>query len=988
MELLQSLNLGAVLRNCLPNRSLSCVLKLLAIVLSLSLMYTGCCDLCPPKPCEPLLNLILQDSHGRSIDRIEIGQTLNVGIMDLEPNRSYRVELTDEDGRLVSFYQLTSNRNGSIEPSPVWYHSGVIGCGRLVRKSLRPYRFQTFEEAYKVLANRIFYLTVRNHRGAAIARHALRVGIKTSRTHPQFYFSNSEGCLMNSFVEKKDSVYLTGKNLPPGATVRIFLVPNQYGWRHSMELRDVRKRYQNEPHIIQLGKNQTSFTELVWRTRSTQSGAYDAIVRMNRKELTPVLFQDDIVTYIQDTGMIVQFLSYYPPWTPGDFDIAGRMDKNYGYPYFEFHDVFEVGEEMWGAVDPAMVPASHPGGDYAAFYVIDQGTASSGLTDKTEGLEIMPMKEWCINYSMTRIWNNPSLGEYDVVVDFGSTAAGTEGAWVPDGTFNAGKDFIDRATDIGVYVVNDPSKSVLFTTSSYTYEPATTSASDPLRTDVSSYFDTPDSSVTETMDKAPLRGLGYYPNGTGPFPLVLIVHGNHNPTHPNHEGYDYLCQLLAKQGIITISVDESFLNWASGEMDARAIVLLRHLQRWREWNNTPGHTFYGKVDLNKIGLSGHSRGGEAITVANLFNTTLHNASDPDHNFNFNIKSLFAIAPVDGQIGTSYSGTPVVINNAHYFIMHGSHDGDVSSFGGQKTYDRAFPNASSASGFKGLLFVHGANHNYWNEKWAYCSNDGTKITSALSQISIAQQQDIGKVYVCAFFQLALLDKEPYKALMTGDLMFDSLPSGVTLIHQYSDQTRVDLNNYQEDNNSSTGSYSGVTNSANGISPLVDDNYNGWSWSTWSTDNSYYIFNQTGCVVTGWNSTNAIYELNLPSSIGTLVNTYPYLSFRIGQIYEDPASLNTAGADKDLSVQLELTSIPNPQPTHTLKISNFDKLPYPVEAHRAGKHVTKSVMKTVRIPLRSFVVNKSDWDLADILKIKIKFDQQNKGLVVIDDIQLTR
>ena len=98
---------------------------------------------------------------------------------------------------------------------------------------------------------------------------------------------------------------------------------------------------------------------------------------------------------------------------------------------------------MWGAVDPAMIPASHPGGNYAAYYVIKHDTASSGLDDETEGLEIMPMKEWCINFSMTRIWNNPLLGEYDILVDFGQG----------DGIFNVGTDFIDRSTNIGAFVL-------------------------------------------------------------------------------------------------------------------------------------------------------------------------------------------------------------------------------------------------------------------------------------------------------------------------------------------------------------------------------------------------------------------------------------------------------------------------------------------------------------------------------------------------------
>ncbi|HOC43256.1 MAG TPA: hypothetical protein PKJ99_09635 [Thermoanaerobaculales bacterium] len=974
--------------------------RTIAALVSLAALQTGCCHLCPPEPYNPARNLIVEDAHGRGLDRIEVGETLNVGLRGLEPERSYRVELLDHRGRVVSFYQLTTDRLGAIPPAPVWYHSGVIGCGRLEaeRESVNPYRFRTFEEARKVLAGRVFTLTLRDQQGAVLAHQRLPVA-QEDGTRPRIYFSNSDGCLVNSFIEGGDSaVYLTGQNLPPGADLQIFLVPNQYGWRRSARLNDVRPRYRNQAQTVTLRQGETDFTELLWIAEELDRGAYDAVLRINREERAHQLLDDDLVTYVQDTGMIVQLLSYDPPWAPGDFDIAGRLDKNWGYPYFEFHDTFEVGEEMWGAVDPAIVPATHPGGDYAAYYVIDHGSASSGLTDKSGTPEVMPVKGSCVNGSMIPIWSNPTKGEYDIVVDFGSTSASTPGGWVSDGTFDAGKDFVDRATRVGAYVVPDPAvNGTTYTTTAYSYQPATTSPSDPLRTDISSYFNSPSPAVTENMNNVPLRAEGYYPNGSGPFPLVLIVHGNHGPTYPSHTGYGYLCSLLASHGIICMSVDENFLNGSvSGEMDARAIVLLRHLQRWRQWNATPGHTFHNKVDMTKIGLAGHSRGGEAITVAHLFNTSLHNASDPDHNFNFDLEALFAIAPVDGQIGTSYSGTPIVPNGADFFIMHGSHDGDVFTFGGQKTYDRAFPTAATAAGSKGLVFVQRANHNYWNTNWAGHSNDATSITSPSSQLSAADQQAIGKVYVSGFFQFSLLGEEAYEALLTGDVTFSSIPTGTELVHQYSSKSRIDLNNYEEDHASTTGSYTGVTNMASGVSPLLDQDITGGFSSSGGAcvvTSPYYFWHQTSGLVAGWSSTSATYDVNLPATIGTLVDTYPYLALRVGQIYEDPASSNTAGVDQDLSIELQLGTTT----AHSLKVSNFDSLPYPLKTviylgwcttANKNRDVTKSIPKTVRIPLRSFIVNRGDWQLSNVSRIRLKFDRPGTGLVVIDDIQLSK
>jgi hypothetical protein len=122
------------------------------------------------------------------------------------------------------------------------------------------------------------------------------------------------------------------------------------------------------------------------------------------------------------------------------------------------------------------------------------------------------------------------------------------------------------------------------------------------------------------FDRLPLNGRVWFPEGPGPFPLVLIVHGNHAMKDFSDPGYEYLGTLLASRDFITVSVDENFLNQKfGGENDVRAFVLLEHLNVWDEWNRTEGHTFEGKVDMGRIALIGHSRGGEAVAHAAAFN---------------------------------------------------------------------------------------------------------------------------------------------------------------------------------------------------------------------------------------------------------------------------------------------------------------------------------------------------------------------------------
>ena len=88
------------------------------------------------------------------------------------------------------------------------------------------------------------------------------------------------------------------------------------------------------------------------------------------------------------------------------------------------------------------------------------------------------------------------------------------------------------------------------------------------------------------MKKVPLNARVWYPEGAGPFPLVLVVHGNHNPEDFSDPGYGYLGEHLASRGFILASIDENFINGLSGENDGRAWLLLKHLQEWKRWNDS------------------------------------------------------------------------------------------------------------------------------------------------------------------------------------------------------------------------------------------------------------------------------------------------------------------------------------------------------------------------------------------------------------------
>ena len=220
------------------------------------------------------------------------------------------------------------------------------------------------------------------------------------------------------------------------------------------------------------------------------------------------------------------------------------------------------------------------------------------------------------------------------------------------------------------------------------------------------------------IERWPINGITWMPEGDGPFPLVLIVHGNHNMEDYSDPGYSYLGELLASRGYITVSVDENFINgsWIGDfrgkELPARAWLLLKHLQQWRDWNEDRSHPLSGKADLENIALIGHSRGGEAVPIAAAFNTLSHFPDDSREafDFDFGIRSVIAIAPTDYRYDRR-----VTIENVDYLGIQGSYDSDEDSFFGLRQLQRT-SFTDSLQHMKAAVYIHGANHGQFNTGW--------------------------------------------------------------------------------------------------------------------------------------------------------------------------------------------------------------------------------------------------------------------------------
>lgn len=271
----------------------------------------------------------------------------------------------------------------------------------------------------------------------------------------------------------------------------------------------------------------------------------------------------------------------------------------------------------------------------------------------------------------------------------------------------------------------------------------------------------------------PLNALVWAPAEGGPYPLVLIVHGN-SPPRETVEGFDYLGELLASRGYVVASVDQTFVN--SGILDgsglrganyARPWLLLQHLAQWERWAAEGGGPTAATVDLDRVAVIGHSRGGEAAAVA-----AAHAAgSGPDQpggeiELDSDIDTVVALAPTETRVA-SRDDLPE-LDGVNYLTMSGSHDADIGAFAGTNQYARTAVDENTT---KAAVSVHRANHSQFNSRWGR-RDVGLGLTrhqlGTAALLSPEDQRQVAAVFISAFLDLTLEDDEDSRELFDGTL----------------------------------------------------------------------------------------------------------------------------------------------------------------------------------------------------------------------------
>lgn len=496
----------------------------------------------------------------------------------------------------------------------------------------------------------------------------------------------------------------------------------------------------------------------------------------------------------------------------------------------------------------------------------------------------------------------------------------------------------------------------------------------------------------------PLNGRVWYPEGSGPFPLVLVVHGNYDMGSSSDRGLAWLGELLASRGMIVTSVDQNFLNMtlmAGGltrDTAARGWMLLEHLRLWRGWSASAGNPFHGRVDLDRIALIGHSRGGEAVAIAAAFNKMGYYPDDARvaFDYGFPIRAVVALSPTDGQ--SNPADRPVALENVDYLLLHGAHDGDVMQFAGDRQYNRV-SFTGEGDRFKASVYIHRANHVQFNTVWGRADQPAPLgwFLNLHPLLAGEEQRRVAAVCISGFLEAALRGRRGYRALFHNDMAAAApwLPR-TTYVTRHEESSFRLLTDYEEDADVTTTSAPGGAVRAAGF-------------SLWREQDARLrkTLRRKHAVYLGWKPGGGVptYALTLPDGFAgaAKLDGASRLVLDIAELDENPDPAATGRRNRrkeplDFTVELRDRN----GTVARLPLSHFGGVPLPLKtrymkwAALEGLFGTKAepVFETLELPLDDFAVAAPGFAPADLQSITFAFDRSDRGVVAFNRVGFTR
>ncbi len=450
-----------------------------------------------------------------------------------------------------------------------------------------------------------------------------------------------------------------------------------------------------------------------------------------------------------------------------------------------------------------------------------------------------------------------------------------------------------------------------------------------------------DQSVPSVPFATSLFGVVRHPVdlGGGPFPLVVFLHGNHGncrpasgddecstltahectepgfTTTPNAHGYVYLQETLSALGYVTVSLSANALNCRDDYIPQRTQLVLEHLRRWASWNASAtgpfGASFVGRLDLSRVALVGHSRGGEAVAAAPaaLRSTPIAGVA---------LASVFAIGPTDYH-DPRPSGVP-------FGVLLPGCDADVRTLEGLLQYDRGLD--PSDPNLRAQVLYIGANHNFFNSEWRYDDNASiVRVCSSGNLVGGPAQRGMLEMVLADWIEAnaasAALPSYARAESDTPPLLSTWAGRAIDLRWSYASAMRRVIDDF-------TG---GATPDANDLGGA--NTYSGFTATILCTGTCARNYPHTrGALRFAWQDApaNAVFHLSDLDASG-----WDALSMRFASRI---ATINDGLTEHELAVRVRDTS----GTTAEVLVSSVGRIP-----HRYPSSVEREILSTVRVPL---------------------------------------
>ncbi|WP_308634839.1 poly(ethylene terephthalate) hydrolase family protein [Paenibacillus silvisoli] len=554
---------------------------------------------------------------------------------------------------------------------------------------------------------------------------------------------------------------------------------------------------------------------------------------------------------------------------------------------------------------------------------------------------------------------------------------------------------------------DNPSEHGLFRIRSFTYGSGNDTKRDEYGSDVLLTSDSVDASAYIKrwnwlreffwgfdQKELPVNGRVWMPEEKGNYPLVLMVHGNHLMEQFSDGGYAYLGELLASRGFIAVSVDENFLNYSvwgnipNNDFKVRAWMLLKHLQQIAQYNGEKDNPFYQSVDLQKVALIGHSRGGQAVAMAADWTKWFADDKSLTGIREIGIQAVVGIAPTD----TNVDKKKAQLRDKYYLSLQGASDGDVDTFNGERQYLRSSFSPDS-NRFKATLYIGEANHSRFNTDWGTMDDSlpGGLLLRNSDMMPAEDQRQVAEVYVSAFLEAALYGKKEYQPLFADYRSGAAWLPEATYINRYEDGSFIPLARADEDYSKETLS-SGAKATAKNL-----------QWTEEQAKDRDNNDKGSRGVALQWKQGDGSYTLELSDAWGSKIDSdEQQLQFSMTNLErslvkdkDEYSAAEAAGGDiPQPAVEVELQSVDGEavrlplsafKAVTPLPYTTFTWFPWLEKKVKNGKYKVpiESVFQTYSLPLDRFETVNPDFDAEELSRVTFYFTS-DEGKVMLDDI----